>query len=267
MIFRLLLFLIMMKRQRVDDSPKMAEIHSGLVASSDGAKRVVALSLVPGDHETFFFARGLIPPHRVLAARDTAIAALKASGDWIEDESGGQRVKQGLLDRQDVAASVSDVLEAPELVELVKEWTNSHHATPFHYKWLRAVNVGKCTGWHVDRTYLEQVFSKERTKFVVSAWIPLGRIDSDLGGLLICNNDKLGLLEQCLKRRLGQDGTESGWIDVAEDLLNDPSNFVTTIFEPGDVVIFKSDLVHCTMINNTNPSRVRLSCDVRFETD
>ncbi len=91
----------------------------------------------------------------------------------------------------------------------------------------------------------------------------LGVITPQQGGLLVCRNgEELGLRQECEQKKLGPDGTTSGYVVPKKELLQEAANWRTTVFEPGDVVMFRSSLVHCTMINTTD--KIRLSCDVRF---
>lgn len=208
------------------------------------------LELTAAGKTGFLFRRGVIPRERVQAARQLILDAMK------EDEA------VSLLTRQDVAFKIRNVLECQEVVSMVQQWTGLQDVKVFPYKWLRAVRPGLCTGFHVDETYLNKIFDCNFR--VVSAWIPLGTIDSTLGSLLICKDENLNdrLRKRCLEKELGQDGTSSGWISVENELLQDAQNWATAFFEPGDVLIFNPDVVHCTMVNTTD--EVRLSCDVRF---
>jgi hypothetical protein len=167
---------------------------------------------------------------------------------------------------------------------MVKKWHCGEDGVVavYKYKWLRAVNKGKCTGFHIDKTvrcvfvgyllfltfvfenkYLSSLFGEDGAENVISAWVPLGEITPQLGGLLVCRNgEELGLRQECEQKKLGPEGTTSGYVVPKRELLQEAGNWRTTVFEPGDVVIFRSSLVHCTMINTTD--KIRLSCDVRF---
>ncbi len=241
---------------------KRARVEQHVVEVSPGV-HATAEEMPAGDSgKNWFFARGLIPRHRVLEARRTALEALLQAGD-IADLETALPVRSevaGLLERQDVARRMREVLEAPELRALVSAsfGVSEDMAGAVGHKWLRAVGPGLQTGWHVDRTYLESVFGAAT---VVSCWIPLGPVTPAHGALVICESEGDWVGERCRERRLQEDGTRSGWIELSSEELR-RTRLYTTVFEPGDVVVFGADVVHCTAIN-TLPS-LRLSCDVRF---
>jgi hypothetical protein len=239
------------KRARVD-------VHS--VEVSPGVHATAGELPASGGKNEWFFARGLIPRERVLEARAIAHEALLHAGDITDADTAlpARGEIAGLLERQDVALRMRDVLEAPELHAFVRESFGEALVGVVPHKWLRAVGPGLQTGWHVDRTYLESVLGQAK---VVSCWIPLGTVTPANGGLVICESDGDWVRERCRERRLQEDGTRSGWIELSEEELSRTRLF-TTVYEPGDVVLFGADVVHCTAIN-TMPT-LRLSCDVRF---
>ena len=48
------------------------------------------------------------------------------------------------------------------------------------YKWLRAVARGEFTGLHCDRVFLGR-----GSRALLTAWLPLGRVPTDRGSLLV----------------------------------------------------------------------------------
>ncbi len=234
--------------------------HSVRVASDMEA---VAARDMPERGRGWLLARGLLSADLVKEARRVVCEALAEAGDIAKEDvmaalPARDSVK-GLLDRQDVAARISNVLEASELRELVaRECGGDSEVAVVPYKWLRAVGKGLHTGWHVDRTYLEEAFGGEMR--LMSCWIPLGTIGPQNGGLVLCEGSE-DVRKVCTFRKLGRDGTRSGWAELTREQLSQCTLY-SAIYQPGDVVLFDSDVVHCTAVNLMH--NLRLSCDVRF---
>merc|ERR1712087_1028226 len=75
--------------------------------------------------------------------------------------------------------SVASVLEHPLLFEMASNILASNHVMTTKYKWLRAVAPDQFTGLHFDLMYMG--LGSEQ---MLSMWIPLGDIDTDLGSLM-----------------------------------------------------------------------------------
>ena len=216
----------------------------------------------------FLFLRGLLSTTDVQRARAVALDALRKQKD-IGKKPIPCNVDQmtGLLDRQDVAHSeeLKRVLESEKLQNLAEILLgndgNNDVVEVVKYKWLRAVAKGKYTGFHIDRTYLTQVFQTDQ---ILSCWIPLGDITPENGALCCSkthNKTAERIVKECQGKSLESDGTASGWVQLGPKDIDEIA-FESRNFEMGDVVIFGMDMLHATAINTLD--ELRLSCDVRF---
>ena len=214
----------------------------------------------------FAFLRGLIDEKDVADARAVCVQALVDQGDVVNGDL--ERIVAardpmiGLLERQDVGFECRLVLESAALSATASILLGSKTCRVFPYKWLRAVAQSLFTGFHIDKTYLSTIPSLASSN-VISAWIPLGRIAPENGALVITTNRDFS--QRAAKLSLNAtDGTHSGWLDLNEE---DAQSILwqTTIFRPGDAILFGPGVLHCTAVNTS--SCVRLSCDVRFSTE
>jgi len=142
---------------------------------------------------------------------------------------------------------------------------------PIPYKWLRAVPPSLHTGPHIDRVYLGA-----GSPSLMTVWIPLGDTPTSLGSLIVCPKSNSSPKFKELRdgpygtSRVGQDGTESGWIcedpnDIPNILkLKNPLDlhWVSTDFQMGDVCFIGMDTLHMSAVNVEN--EFRISCDTRW---
>jgi hypothetical protein len=130
---------------------------------------------------------------------------------------------------------VAAVLEHPRIVEWLQQmWrtdstttkegdasTTVKHQSPqiwtSQYKWLRAVPKGQCTGFHLDRVYMNG------STPLYSLWLPLGDLSASHGVLVLSPCSHTSAAFASLREGYGQgdagrkgDGTTSGWVDVRE---------------------------------------------------
>jgi ectoine hydroxylase-related dioxygenase (phytanoyl-CoA dioxygenase family) len=131
------------------------------------------------------------------------------------------------------------------------------------------------TGAHYDRTY----FRGGGDQFV-TAWVPLGNISTDMGGLVYLENshmtgqeienrfdqylNALPEQEQLTIRDRGMGG--KGWL--SKDLgtlaeVND-TRWLIANYEAGDVVIHSPYMIHASSSNINPQNRIRLSADIRY---
>lgn len=138
-------------------------------------------------------------------------------------------------------------------------------AVTYDYKWLRAVGNENFTGCHYDNVYMGRGSQRVHT-----AWIPIGEIPVHQGTLAICegshNLDSFARLRNTY-----------GVIDVDRDMISDGwfstdpyeisnrfgGRWLTTSFNPGDILIFGLFTLHASTTNLTD--KFRISCDIRFQ--
>lgn len=146
----------------------------------------------------------------------------------------------------------------------------------FDYTWLRAVSPGKGTAPHGD-----SVFMNRGTSNLYTAWVPLGDVDLDLGGLIVL--ERSHKLDE-IKRTYGARDVDS-YCENDDDaaryasgekwwsgaLSDDPAElrrqlglrWLTAEFRAGDLLTFTLYTLHASLDNRSN--RIRLSSDSRYQ--
>ena len=137
---------------------------------------------------------------------------------------------------------------------------NSDNATPAHY----------------DLIYL-----RAGTDNIITAWIPIGDIAIEEGGLMYLEGSHLeGVkLEKKFSKKnadlsreeqinaFNKNMTEGGWI--SKDFPNLANKFnsqwLVADYEAGDVLLHSPYLIHASTNNESKKNRIRLSTDIRFQ--
>jgi len=195
--------------------------------------------------------RGFIPTRKVLQGRNKILRLgnfnLKARKPWPS-------LLSALHIQND--ASVRRVLESPRLALLMRELLGGPVLTT-RYKWLRAMPPKLFTGAHTDAAYFGESSS------LLTAWIPFTKVPVHRGLVWVPGSHSTS---QWTKKRVGKDGTESGWIvdDASQLKLPRGFNWHGTSLNPGDVAIFGTSILHMTLPNES--SLFRISCDTRWAT-
>jgi hypothetical protein len=148
----------------------------------------------------------------------------------------------------------------------------------FEYTWFRTIPPGRGTRPHCDVVYMGR-----GTKKLFTAWVPIGDISLQTGGLMILEhshrkaNQLQGYTERdvdeyCLNAPDAEEiatGRKSWQWDGA--LSNNPvllreelgDRWLTTKFSAGDLVVFTMSTVHGSLDNCSD--RIRLSVDCRYQ--
>ena len=139
----------------------------------------------------------------------------------------------------------------------------------FNYTWMRLQPPG---GW-VTPPHCDLVFMGRGTHRLYTAWTPLGTIPVGAGGLMLLE----GSHRQTAKLRDYLDQDADSYCLNAPDqkpnsvLSEDPAalqrdlggRWLTTQFEPGDVLTFSMATVHMSVDNHSE--HIRLSTDSRYQ--
>ena len=156
------------------------------------------------------------------------------------------------------------LFENGKLFDFFKRYFGEEAVT-YDYKWLRAVGNENFTGCHYDVVYMGR-----GSRNVHTVWIPIGEIPVSQGTLAICEGSHK--LESFARLR-----NTYGGIDVDRDMISegwfssDPyeitdkfgGRWLTTNFNPGDILIFGLYTLHASTTNLTD--KFRISCDIRFQ--
>jgi hypothetical protein len=144
----------------------------------------------------------------------------------------------------------------------------------FDFTWLRCISPGLGTPSHCDIVYMGR-----GTRKLYTAWIPLGDVDFQLGGLMILEGSHKN---KRLQNTYGQRDVDSycsnkpddpaktasglnGWLSENPNKIRERlgGRWLTAEYNVGDVVIFCMDIVHGGMDNRSN--QLRISSDSRYQ--
>jgi ectoine hydroxylase-related dioxygenase (phytanoyl-CoA dioxygenase family) len=137
-------------------------------------------------------------------------------------------------------------------------------------------NTETVTPAHYDLIYL-----RGGTSRIVTAWIPVGDIPVEMGGLVYLEGSHaIGVgMEAAFSRKAAdltpeerisaynRNMTEGGW--VSKDLPDMAERFGTrwlvADYEAGDVVLHSPFMIHASTTNVDRQNRIRLSTDIRYQ--
>jgi hypothetical protein len=231
----------------------------------------------------YLFLPGLLDRSAVLAARRDVLhrlaeddGALAADTDPEAGNPGPQPPTRILSDLARASEPLQRVLYQGELPAFYTRFFGEP-VRHFDFTWLRAVYPGPGTLPHGD-----SVFMNRGTMHLMTAWIPLGDVAFDLGGLMIL--EKSHRLDD-VRRDYGSRDVDTYCLndDDADDastqarprwagyISNDPVElrqehglrWLTGEFAAGDVVTFPIHTLHASLDNTS--AYIRLSCDIRYQ--
>ena len=221
--------------------------------------------------EGHLLMRGLVPPEMVLAAREEILTKYAVVGE-IDD-------RHPIMDA--IAGDGDGVLHANMRAFTESVRTGAHYesvilherilgvvgvllggeAVPFDFRWPRLVRPGEGCGFHCDGPYMNRATDKH-----LSCWIPLGRIEPHESGLVILERSHRS--QRLRDGYLAMDADRDGlvWLDEDPAIVQEHygERWLTTTYEPGDVLIFSMNTLHGAADNASPIDRCRLSTDSRY---
>jgi Phytanoyl-CoA dioxygenase (PhyH) len=230
----------------------------------------------------YLFLPGYLDRDEVLAARRDVLTRLVAmdvlsTGPDLDAVTPGPGLSGAPL--SDVARDSEQLMRLLyngrmiELYERLFDQTVRH----FDFTWLRAVAPGTGTAPHSD-----SVFMNRGTPNLLTAWVPLGDIDRQLGGVAILEQSHL---REDVKRDYGSRDVDTycsnrdtagveavqeqmvwnGWIsdDPVQLRTQLGLRWLTTDYRAGDLLTFPMHTLHLGLDNASD--RVRLSSDSRYQ--
>lgn len=230
------------------------------------------------EEDGYLLIRGYLDPEEVLAARREILEKL-ASVDEIDpdfpliDGIWSGKSNRAAFDASAFAKSIRTgaalrkLLQGGRMVRFFERFLGGE-VRPLDWLWVRMPRVGQSTGCHYDVVYMGR-----GTHHLYTAWTPLGSVPLTDGPLLILENSHR--LEE-LKRTYGA-------IDVDRDRDKNPwgggwfsrnpvevrrrygGRWLTSAFEPGDLLVFGMYTLHCSADNASPVNRIRLSSDSRYQ--
>ena len=252
----------------VDTSPgRFGELMSAnhLLGDASGLRSAMA------EHGHLFF-RGLLPEDTVLRARHEILLKYSILGEVddrspIDDALAGDRAGLSQANLRAFSRSVRSghwylsVTEHPALLHVHCDLLGGD-VRSFDFRWPRFVRPGEGCGFHCDGPYMNRATSR-----IVSSWIPLGRVRKEEGALMILEHSHHSrrLHTGYLRADADRDGLQ--WLDddpvAVQDMYG--GRWLTTDFEPGDVLCFGMQTLHGALDNRSPAGRCRLSSDTRYQ--
>jgi hypothetical protein len=239
--------------------------------SSDLLNNITALkSRIARDG--YLLLRNFIDRDTVLNAREGIVKYLDEKSALVKGEplldarmpKTGREVRmtgQNIITHQ---PSSLELFENKRLFEFFERFFDQPSVT-YDYKWLRAVGNENFTGCHYDVVYMGR-----GSKNVHTVWIPIGEIPVSQGTLAICEGSHNMSSFARLRNTYGgldvdRDRVTEGWFssDPYEITEKFGGRWLTTNFNPGDILIFGLYTLHASTTNLTD--KFRISCDIRFQ--
>ncbi len=230
----------------------------------------------------YLFLRGCLNREEVLAARHHILTQLSVEGQ-IDPAAplmdGKLKPEAKLQFRADLARKdnhpLQHLLYAPQgnLMRFFSSFLEGE-VRHYDYTWLRCVSPGPATPSHCDIVYMGR-----GTRQLYTAWVPLGDVDFEMGGLMVLEGShKNERLQNTYGKRdvdvycsnrpddpartaYGSNGAFTENANKVRHSLG--GRWLTAEYSAGDIVIFGMDLVHGGADNRSD--RLRISSDSRYQ--
>ncbi|KAI1212121.1 uncharacterized protein F4807DRAFT_458324 [Annulohypoxylon truncatum] len=255
------------------------------------------------ERDGYLFLKGLLPRDDVLKAREDYFTYLAPSGVLAP----GTLPVDGIFDeKKDRGAGSTDANGRPR-GGLFVDLALKAHSEPWYkdgfckHPALHSF-IAKITGWGDDNTlgltrsllrnntphnkaigvHYDQIFLRHGEDNSMTAWVPMGDIALDGGGLIYLENghrlgqqiekdfyDKArqtGLTEEEAKNAFNKNMMDGGLIsDGAKEFATEHARrWLVTDYQAGDVVLHTPYMIHASTINKDPKNVIRLGTDLRF---
>lgn len=220
----------------------------------------------------YLFFRGLLDPSIVLDARREILLKYAIIGEIddrhpLDDAVAGAGTGVPTANLRAFSESVRSgahyrrVTDGPEVLG-VHEALLDGPARVFDMRWPRFVRPGEGCGFHCDGPYMNRGTSR-----IFSSWIPLGRVERHEGALVLLEGSHVS--ERLKDGYLDRDADRDGLTWLADDPVEVQRlygrRWLTTDFQPGDVLCFGMSMLHGAIDNRSTTGRCRLSSDSRYQ--
>jgi hypothetical protein len=222
------------------------------------------------EEDGYLYLRGLHDPDAVLQARREILERLEALGhldpdaplmEGVASAKGKENATSSVKGNDGLkTAALRSLVYGEPIMDFYARFLGSK-ALSYNFQWLRAAAPGAGTPIHADLPYMGR-----GTQQIYTLWTPIGRLTPEMGPLALC-------LGSHRWNKIRDTYTAS---DVDRDRIpgvftTDPAELVdkfggrwaTTTFEPGDAVIIGMQLLHGSLVNQSDCYRI--SCDTRFQ--
>jgi hypothetical protein len=224
------------------------------------------------DQDGYLLFRNFLERETVMKAREAIVRFMDEKNALVKDTPlleavmprTGREVRMTGQSEITHQPSSLAVFENGKLFDFFKAYFGGEAVT-YDYKWLRAVGNENFTGCHYDVVYMGR-----GSRNVHTVWIPMGEIPVSQGTLAVCEGSHN--LESFARLRntygamdVDRDMISEGWFtsDPYEITKKFGGRWLTTDFNPGDLLIFGLFTMHASTTNLTN--KFRISCDIRFQ--
>lgn len=226
----------------------------------------------------YLLLRRFLDRDLVLAARQELVEKLDSVGlidrryPLVEAIYSGNNNQLGAIDRRAFAKNLrngpalQEVLRQGRIISFFEAFLGGS-VRSFDYIWVRNVRVGAATGCHIDWVYMGR-----GTRNLYTTWTPMGSVPLVEGPLAILEGshrieelqNTYGAIDVDRDKDHGYIG---GWLtkDVTSVQKRYGGRWLTTEFEPGDILVFGMFLLHCSLDNKSPINRIRLSTDTRYQ--
>ncbi len=249
---------------------------SGLIADVSVLRQRMA-------EDGYLLLRGYLDHEKVLAARSELCRKLDQVGLLDRGSSPTDAIYSGSnegLSRVDRTAYAKDlrtgtalraVCHQGRMMEFYESFLGGPPLALYHI-WVRNVRVGAATGVHFDWVYMGR-----GTRDLYTTWIPMGPVPLSDGPLAILEGSHQIAELQSSYATLDVDRPDSqsgrkqeylgGWLtkDTTDVQRRFGGRWLTTEFEPGDMLLFGMFTLHCSLDNTSPVNRIRLSTDTRYQ--
>ncbi|KAH8673863.1 hypothetical protein BX600DRAFT_547524 [Xylariales sp. PMI_506] len=257
----------------------------------------------------YLFLKGLIPRETVIQAREAYFNLLAPSGVLAPGTAAADGIFDASKDRADypgIGAGTTDSNGRPRGGRFVDLALQAHTA-PFYkedfcgHPALRSF-VARFTGWGDESTlalrrtilrnntpgnraigvHYDQIFLRHGEDTSVTAWVPLGDISFDGGGLIYLEQGHVlgreledGFFRKARETGLSEEETRNAFnknMMSTGFLADGPKGFgeeygrrwLVAEYEAGDVVLHTPYTIHASTINYNPKNFIRLGTDLRF---
>ncbi|GFF50273.1 hypothetical protein IFM58399_08765 [Aspergillus lentulus] len=284
---------------RVNDGPLTSE-NAALLRPSDPSLPLDELR-ARYEQDGYLFLKHLLPREDVLKARRQYFSLLAPTGvlqegtdpvqgifnptkspDQYPGIGAGAVGNNGRPGGEQAAQSVDLAIEAhyqdwyaekfcnhPDLVRFVAAFTGwGENTLNFRRTLLRNNTPGtKPIGVHYD-----QIFLRYGEPMSVTAWVPMGDVKINGGGLIYLEDEfttkakQAGLTDEEARSAFNSNMMATGLLSESpvEFARQHGRRWLVSAYEAGDVVLHKPHTIHASTINNDPDNVIRLATDLRF---
>ncbi len=219
----------------------------------------------------YVFLPGLLDRQRVLDARRELLLKYAVLGE-IDDRSplldgvAGDRAGltganlRAFTESLRTGGRYEAVILDPALLAVVGTLLDGP-VRPYDFRWPRLARPDEGCGLHCDGPYMSRGTDRH-----LSTWIPLGSVAPHEGGLTLLEGSphSPALADGYLSLDADRDGLT--WLDddLAAVRATYGERWLTTRYEPGDVLVFSMAMLHGAFDNRSTGNRCRLSTDSRY---